>query len=204
MGTVLPLRGLRWALARKRSTPRFRRSGPPRFAFLRHYFGFLVLAVLIIGASAFALRPWHDTSAARSVVGAHVRVIDGDSLHLDGERIRLTGIDAPELRQRCRDESGREWTCGRAAKARLASLVSSGTVACAARGQDRYGRTLAVCSAGDVADVGEVLVREGYAVDYGGFSSGYPAAEREARDARRGLWRGTFERPQDWRRRHPR
>jgi len=77
-------------------------------------------------------------------------------------------------------------------------------VACSARGRDRYGRTLAICSAGDIADLGEALVRDGYAVDYRRYTSDYLAAEDEARAARRGIWQGDFERPEDWRRRHPR
>jgi endonuclease YncB( thermonuclease family) len=87
---------------------------------------------------------------------------------------------------------------------RLAELVSKGGVACAPHGQDRYGRTLAVCSADNIPDVGEALVREGYAVNYALSNGGYPAAEREAQSARRGVWQGEFERPQEWRRRHPR
>ena len=133
-----------------------------------------------------------------------VQVIDGDSLKTGGEQIRLIGIDAPEPHQTCRDAQSREWPCGRAARKRLAELVSKGGVTCTPHGKDRYGRTLAVCSAGNIPDVGEVLVREGYAVNFALSSSGYPAAERDARAARRGLWQGDFERPQDWRRRHPR
>ena len=186
-----------WALARKRSPSRFGRARPKRFVFLRRYFGFLALAALIIGASALA--PSHDTStpppaasAPRAVAATYIRVIDGDTLHVDGKKIRLTGIDAPELSQTCRDAQAREWPCGQAAKARLIELVSRGEVACSARGRDRYGRTLALCSAG------------GHAVDYRRYSSDYLAAEREARAARRGLWQGGFENPEDWRRRHPR
>jgi endonuclease YncB( thermonuclease family) len=159
---------------------------------------------LIIGARAFVLGPSHDTSAPRAVATAYVRVIDGDTLRAAGGRIRLSGIDAPELSQTCRDAQAHEWSCGQAAKARLVELVSRGDVACAARGHDRYGRTLAVCSAGDVADLGAALVRDGYAVDYRRYSSDYLAAEDEARAARRGIWQGDFERPENWRRRHPR
>jgi endonuclease YncB( thermonuclease family) len=193
---------LRWDRPRRHPTPRVPRARPSRFVFLRRYFGFLALAALIIGASAFALAPSHDTGTPPAVAGAHVRVIDGDSLRADGKKIRLTGIDAPELSQTCRDAQAREWPCGLAAKARLIALVSRGKVVCTARGHDRYGRTLAVCSAGGTADLGEALVRTGYAVDY--YEGGYHAAEREARGARRGLWQGEFERPEDWRRRHPR
>jgi endonuclease YncB( thermonuclease family) len=199
MGTAFPFRRLRWGPPRKLPTPHFLRERRPRLGGLSRYFGFLALAALM-GVAAFAFEPWRG--AAHTVNGLRVTVIDGDSLRAGNDNIRLIGIDAPELRQSCRDEHGREWTCGRAAKARLAALIGGAEVACTARGHDRYGRTLAVCSAGDIADLGETLVREGYAVDY--YQGGYQAAEREARTARRGLWRGDFERPQDWRRRHPR
>ena len=197
MGIVIPFR--QW----RRAHP-FRRASPLRITFLRRYFGFLALAALIIGASAFALWPPHDTGAPRSVATAYVRVIDGDTLHVDGEKIRLTGIDAPELSQTCRNAQAREWQCGQAAKTRLIELVSGGEVACTMRGRDRYGRTLAVCSAGAIADLGEALVRDGYAVDYRHYTNDYLAAEREARGARRGLWQGEFELAENWRRRHPR
>ena len=172
----------------------------PRFAFLHRYFGFLALAAMI-GAAALLPGPRHDTGAARFL---NVTVVDGDSLRTGKENIRLIGIDAPELHQTCRDAQAREWSCGRAAKARLVELVARGEVACAARGHDRYGRTLAVCSAGDIADLSEALVREGYAVNYTRYTSDYLAAEREARAARCGIWQGEFESPEDWRRRNPR
>jgi endonuclease YncB( thermonuclease family) len=56
--------------------------------------------------------------------------------------------------------------------------------------------------AGDV-DLGEAMVRGGHAFDYARHSRGrYAAAEREAREARRGLWAGSFERPENWRQRN--
>jgi endonuclease YncB( thermonuclease family) len=165
------------------------------------FFGVLVISAAI-GAKAIGL--WHEPRSAQSQPVAGVRVIDGDSLKTNDGPIRLIGIDAPELHQTCRDAQGREWHCGREARRRLAEFVSKGGVACKPQGQDRYGRTLAVCSAGNIPDVGEVLVREGYAVNYAFSNGGYPAAEREAQAAGRGVWQGEFERPQDWRRRHPR
>jgi endonuclease YncB( thermonuclease family) len=172
--------------------------------------GFFILAA-VVGGGALVARQSPDAGATRPTTKIDtpsptrrltVTVTDGDSLRAGDERIRLIGVDAPELRQTCRDASGSEWDCGRAARTRMADLVARGTVACDARGQDRYGRTLAVCSSGDIADVGERLVRDGYAVDYGG--GDYATAEREARSAGRGIWAGSFERPQEWRRQHPR
>lgn len=129
--------------------------------------------------------------------GRTFSAVDGDSLRSGGEDFRLLGIDAPELRQTC-TRAGRSWSCGREAHARLRTLVAGGGLVCTPQGRDRYGRTLARCRAGG-RDIGETMVREGLALDFMG--GGYGAVEREARAARRGLWAGEFELPQDWRRR---
>jgi endonuclease YncB( thermonuclease family) len=124
------------------------------------------------------------------------RAIDGDSLRTADGDIRLLGIDAPELSQRCRID-GKEWACGRAAHERLKQLVARGDVRCEANGRDRYGRTLAHCLAGG-RDIGETMVREGLALDF--MQGGYARQEREARAARRGIWAGEFDLPQEHRR----
>ena len=177
----------------------------PRKRSLRGYdvflfFGVSLLAAAIVANSTGLL---HKTGLRHLAIG--LQVLDGDSLKVDGENIRLNGIDAPELHQTCRDGQAGEWPCGQAAKARLAELVSTGQVACVAHRRDIFGRTLAVCSVGDIPDLGEVLVREGLAVSYAReLSDGYVAAEIQARLSRRGLWQGEFENPRDRRRRHPR
>ena len=160
---------------------------------------FIVLAVY--GPQIFGTAPADKVDPAPAPLAA-VRVVDGDTLHAGDQRIRLIGIDAPEKAQTCRDAQGQSWACGLAATARLQALVAHGQVACTPQGNDRYGRTLAVCSAGDVADVGRALVREGYAVSHTSRGDGYLAEEDAARDDGVGLWRGAFERPADWRRRH--
>src|SRR5262245_10275649 len=179
MGTV---HQLRWERLRRRSVPYLPRRRFLRLSDAGLFFGVLFIAAAV-GAKALGL--WHEPSSSRPLTT--VRVVDGDSLKSGSEDIRLVGIDAPELRQICRNAQGRDWPCGRAAKARLTELVSQGGVACTPHGQDRYGRTLAVCAAGNVPDLGEALVREGYAVNFmGGTSGGYPAAEHEAQSARKG------------------
>jgi endonuclease YncB( thermonuclease family) len=208
MADVFPFRRLRSgplrALPRRLVLRGLRARNPGRIL------GLFVLAALLGGAAlvvrpssdAGAMRPTTDPSSSSPPRRLAVIATDGDSLRAGDERIRLIGVDAPELSQTCRDAQGAQWECGRAARTRMAALVARGTVACNARGRDRYGRTLAVCSSGDIADLGERLVREGYAV---GYSAGdYAAAEREAKSAGRGIWAGSFERPQDWRRRNPR
>lgn len=132
----------------------------------------------------------------RETLRGGVTVNDGDTLTLAGERIRLRGLDAPEFSQICR-KAGADYPCGRRAVDALRALVSGASVACEGYERDRYDRLLARCTA-DGRDVGEAMVRAGWAVAYGG----YEGAEAEARGARRGLWAGTFERPRDWRARH--
>jgi endonuclease YncB( thermonuclease family) len=145
-----------------------------------------------------------EAKRPRIVAGRQAIVVDGDSLHVGNEIIRLDGIDAPELRQTCRNADGREWSCGSAARARLADLVFGREVICTERGRDHYGRTLAVCAAGDVRDLGEALVLGGHAMNYDRYTNRYTTAQSHARTVRRGIWSGSFEPPEDWRRRNPR
>ncbi len=123
-------------------------------------------------------------------------MIDGDSLVVNGVAIRLYGIDAPEYRQTCR-RAGEQWDCGVEAARALRSMLSGRDVTCRTRDEDRYGRVVAVCRAADL-DLGAAMVRGGYALAYGD----YEKDEREARDARRGIWSSTFESPAAFRARH--
>jgi endonuclease YncB( thermonuclease family) len=137
---------------------------------------------------------------------AKIVSIDGDTLRAaNGDEYRIFGIDAPELNQSCQEANGKSWACGRAAKVKLTKLIQAGGVACEIRDTDRYGRNVALCSAEGVPDLGAVMVREGYAVDLGR-KTGYAYAdiEADARAGKRGIWRGTFERPADWRYANPR
>ena len=168
----------------------------------RGLYRFAGLAIVI---GLFGLVSFFENGSLPSVFGKAARTaysamaIDGDSLRSSNEEIRLIGIDAPELFQTCRDEHGRAWACGREAHSFLQSLVSRGALTCTSNSTDHYGRKLATCSAGPIADVGEAMVRAGYAVNF--MEGHYAAAEAEARGAKRGIWRGSFERPQEWRRR---
>lgn len=126
-------------------------------------------------------------------------IVDGDSFVLGAERVRLWGVDAPEGRQVCQDVRGRDYRCGDMARDRLKGLVGGRPIDCRERDRDGYGRMVAQCRVGGV-DLGEAMVRAGWAVEYRQFSRGaYTAAEAEARAAKRGLWAGSFEAPDHWR-----
>jgi endonuclease YncB( thermonuclease family) len=179
--------------------PRYRRPSklwPRPFLVLRRY-RWIIVGIAACAAIGFAIGPLQER---RVPIVGFASIVDGDTIRIRGERIRLVGMDAPELHQTCRDASGRDWSCGSAARGRLAALVASSTVTCSPTGHDRYGRTLAVCTSSTGGDLGGTLVREGLAVAY--FGLGYKMAEIGARLGGRGLWAGDFERPQQWRKAH--
>lgn len=145
----------------------------------------LLLAALAIGAF------WLKGEPIR--IGGAARVVDGDTLDFGGaRRLRIAGIDAPELRQTC-ERDGRAYACGEAARDALRDLVRAG-VTCKVAGRDKYDRDLATCEAAG-RDVGAALVERGMAVAYGR----YEAEERVARARVAGMWAGRFDQPSDWR-----
>lgn len=133
-----------------------------------------------------------------SLIGP-VRVIDGDSLAQGDIRIRLEGVDAPELGQRCLRE-GVEWACGQRARDELANLVGSREVRCVAIGLDRYRRVLAKCYV-DETLIQSWMVSNGWAVAYSEYSREYEGLESSARLSSRGVWSGEFVRPSEYRKR---
>jgi endonuclease YncB( thermonuclease family) len=122
-------------------------------------------------------------------------VIDGDTLELHGNRIRLWGIDAPESTQLCRREDSEQYRCGAQAANDLDAFIASRPVNCNPISLDRYGRTVATCTVGG-ADLGEWLVRNGLALDRLQYSNGkYGADQRTAEQAGRGIWKGSYVEP---------
>jgi endonuclease YncB( thermonuclease family) len=145
----------------------------------------IALAMMISGA------------ASADIIG-RASVIDGDTIEIRGQRIRLHGIDAPEKGQPCFDASGRPWRCGPAAANALDDLIGVSPVACHEHDVDRYGRTVAACAVRG-EDIGEWLVRSGNAMAYRRYSGDYVPAEQEAKNAKRGIWAGTAQPPWEWR-----
>ena len=127
---------------------------------------------------------------------SQVRVIDADTVDVDGVRYRLHGIDAPEARQSCR-AWGRTWDCGAAATEALMSRARG--LSCAGNGSDAFGRTIGTCSSGG-RDLNAWLVENGWALAYRRFSEDYVGEEEQARSNRRGIHRGQFVEPWNWRR----
>lgn len=165
-----------------------------------------VLALLLVLGVVLLIERYCSVATEPFGPDARIVSIDGDSLRAaNGDEYRIFGIDAPELQQSCKEANGKSWACGRAAKVKLTKLIKGGDVACEVRDKDRYGRYVAVCSAAGVPDLGQAVVRAGYAIDLGRkFGNPYAAEQAEAEAAKRGIWRGSFERPADWRYANPR
>jgi len=140
----------------------------------------------------------HEASATEVLVG-RVSVVDGDTLEMHSNRIRLHGIDAPESGQSCIDEKNNTYRCGQLSANRMASYVSGKTVHCEIKDKDRYGRLVAACSVDDV-DVNELIVSEGLALAYRQYSKDYVSAEENAKKLGLGMWQGKFVEPWKWRR----
>ena len=126
-----------------------------------------------------------------------LRVVDGDTIHLNGEKIRFTGIDTPELKQTCLKEGVKD-PCGIAAKQILIDRIGNNSVECVSEGKDQYKRTLAECFVNNES-LSSYLVRSGYAFAYRKYSKKFVADEDYARINKIGMWSMEFDYPWDYR-----
>jgi endonuclease YncB( thermonuclease family) len=140
-------------------------------------------------------------SADASITG-RASVIDGDTLEIQGARIRILDIDAPESRQTCTATDGAAWRCGQKAALALADWIGARSISCATDGKDRYGRWLARCAVGG-EDVGQWMARSVWAVPYRDCKCEIIRdGADQAKAVHVGIWAGTFQMPWDWRKAH--
>ena len=126
-----------------------------------------------------------------------LKVVDGDTIHLNGEKIRFTGIDTPELKQTCIKEGIKDY-CGVTAKKILIDKIANKTVECISQGKDQYKRTLAECFVNNES-LSSYLVRSGYAFAYRKYSKKFIEDENYAKANKLGMWSMEFDYPWDYR-----
>ncbi len=149
----------------------------------------LILSILFTIISFFCL----SISQAQEVI-----VVDGDTIKIDGEKIRFSGIDAPELNQTCL-KNDLEKACGKLSQILLKNKVEDQEVNCIREGKDQYGRTLAECFV-DKISISSFMVREGYAFAYRKYSKKFIEDEEYAKINNNGMWATEFIFPWNFRR----
>ena len=134
------------------------------------------------------------------VKSQELKVIDGDTINLNGEKIRFTGIDTPEVNQTC-IKDGNKNSCGVRAKQKLINKIGNFTVKCIREGKDQYKRTLAECFVNNQS-LSSFLVRSGYAFAYRKYSKKFIKDEDYARVNNIGMWSMRFDYPWNYRKKN--
>jgi endonuclease YncB( thermonuclease family) len=146
---------------------------------------------------AFTLALFTLPVSAGEIAGK-ARSIDGDSLEIDGTRIDLFGVDAPELKQTCTSRKKKIKHCGDLSRQMLGSLLKNVTIKCRRQAPDREGAIVATCFAGPF-DINEQMVSSGWAFPVLQETDAYVRAETFAKARNEGMWRGNFTLPWVWR-----
>ena len=160
--------------------------------------GLVPTAVVLAASTSFGQAP-----PSGPVFQGKAHIVDGDTLEIGSDRIELHGIDAPEPEQLC-ERAGVAWRCGMEATYAMAALLETHWVTCHRQAGDFGDTVQAVCRLGgpNGVSVNREIVRQGWALAVRPDGQDYVDAERHARQARVGLWSGTFVAPWEWRRAH--
>ena len=126
-----------------------------------------------------------------------IQIIDGDTIKIDGEKIRFSGIDTPELKQECIKKNIKN-SCGLKAKQILIHKIGNNKVTCLREGKDQYYRTLAECFVNNES-LSSFLVRSGYAFAYRRYSKKFIEDEEYAKSKKIGMWSMEFDYPWNYR-----
>ena len=130
---------------------------------------------------------------SQELIKGKAKVIDGDTIHIGNNKIRLHGIDAPEQKQTCSFE-GNEWNCGQDATFFLSNLINKKSVSCRVNDIDQYKRLVAVCFIDNI-NINQIMIISGWAIAYRYYSKDFIKEEKIAKKNKMGIWRGTFEEP---------
>ncbi len=164
----------------------------------------LILAILVI---IYYINKANDSALYNKILhkqqlisGTIDKIIDGDSLIVAGNEIRLLDIDAPEYLQSCNLADKTEYRCGLKSLKKLKELTKGQNLSCQIHGIDYYKRYLATCFI-EKLNINEAMIRSGHAVIYD-HNSAYYSAEQYAKENQLGLWQGDFLHPKQYRKLH--
>ena len=129
---------------------------------------------------------------AQTIIGK-ARVIDGDTIHIGKNKIRLHGIDAPEIKQTCNIEE-KIWNCGLESSAKLKKLITKKEIRCEVSDIDWYKRYVAECYVNNL-NINQYMVRQGWAIAYRYYSTLFVKDEEMAKKNKLGIWQGVFMEP---------
>ena len=149
---------------------------------------FILILTCLIFATNFA--------NSKTIFGK-ARIIDGDTIHIKSNKIRLHGIDAPETKQTCKIDN-QDWYCGKQSTKELKNLIKNQKVECNVNDVDRYNRYVAICYVNEI-NINQWMVKNGWAIAYRYYSKDYIVEEKYANDNKLGIWKSEFIEPYAYR-----
>tara|TARA_B100001996_G_scaffold267690_1_gene209183 strand:- start:502 stop:978 length:477 start_codon:yes stop_codon:yes gene_type:complete len=135
-------------------------------------------------------------SFSKTIIG-NARVIDGDTININNNKIRLHGIDAPETKQTCKLDSV-DWFCGKQSTEELKKIINNQSLECTVSDIDIYNRYVAICLVNEL-NLNQWMVKNGWAIAYRYYSTDYIIEEKYARDNKIGIWKSEFLKPYQYR-----
>ncbi len=143
--------------------------------------------------SFFLILVFYFNQAFAKTIYGKAKVIDGDTIYIENNKIRLHAIDAPEIKQKC-TKDGKKWSCGKQSTSFLSGLIGNEKIKCVTNGKDKYSRYIGVCYKNKI-DLNSQMVINGWAIAYRYYSLDYIKEEQIAKSKSLGIWMGEFEEP---------
>ena len=151
------------------------------------------MAVKILIFNLFLILICFSAVSSGKTIFGKAKVIDGDTIHIYKNKIRLHAIDAPETNQTC-NKNNKVWNCGIESTKFLKKLIGKNNIECITTGKDQYNRFIGVCFKNNL-DLNSEMVINGWAIAYRYYSKDYIKEEEEAKQQKKGIWSGEFEEP---------
>ena len=151
------------------------------------------MAVKILIFNLFLILICFSAVSSGKTIFGKAKVVDGDTIHIDKNKIRLHAIDAPETNQTC-NKNNKVWNCGIESTKFLKKLIGKNKIECITTGKDQYNRFIGICYKNNL-DLNSEMVLNGWAIAYRYYSMDYVKEEEEAKKQKIGIWSGEFEEP---------